>query len=1311
MKKLKIGKWFLIWGCGHLATKTIWNLVESKLGNGTKSGILKIARAEQADGLVRFDVFIREERVDNVVCKLRLLFPNARIREHRPYHLRTLPENSDMGKTTGAAKDWSDQYRFLSININSLTGNKKVNLIHWALRDRVSVLAIQEHMRSANDDGGSIRLSGYTVFSAPADPALEGVRGVALAVRMGIPCFERRISHYYVLIHVVLNGRKILVGSVYVPTIRRIQSQVLKDLAYIIRHERSKVDDVILLGDFNINRQKIQAKCDMAKLKVKLCEVDGPPETWHRVPSRRMTAIDHVLRCPDSALEASKAVVDRTWDLSDHFAIYTDVKLPGVSLKATPPVEEQVAIDKRKLKKVAEQIRNNNRFGALLDLVDDDEMSADACEEAASGFVKESHNTIKELCARKPAKSKYKGRLSVEAIGLLKKRSEQYGKLIETAVAVRDMDEPSAEVLEEHDVAHGLYLSLAEQADVILKEERSKNFQDYVKEAMDYLSNRHYREFYAWCNQLSGRKGVNKPKTAPIKDESGVLRLHPDEILEVWAQTYRKLYSDVSGNSKNADPWKVTLPIAGDKPVLPDLDLPVTWKEVHGVIRQMKGSKAPGGSNLTTEWLKVAIEGESSDQATPKNDMAKCIVKIVSSMVSQATVPKCLSLSLVVPIPKKGDPTETDNYRGISLMETLLKVACTLVNKRLTRAVEKANILRKEQAGFRQGEEGIAQVIALYEVTLRRRLAGKSTVVAFVDFRKAYDMVLHEALFRKLEHVGIRGKLLLFLRALYKESKLCVRLSCGKSAEVELQRGLRQGCPLSPLLFDLYINDIVDVLAEFGVEVPGVLHRVPCLLFADDLVILAESVSQLEEALAALGKWATTWEMEFGFKKCGVMIIHGDQQELVARKPKINGTEIPIVDQYTYLGVQVDTNFSLKAIVDARATAVQRAIGSASGFLKSRNIPAHIRLRALKSFILPVATFGGEILGMDKRNTAAIQRSMDVGISYVLTGKFNRSCGRATFYLESDIPPMYVLCSSARNRLFLKSRSLKTWIRTLAENPVVYKGGGQGGRAWIGKTEFWLKRFGPRDIAPAGQDTNALRFSRLRSFLWGVWNDSARVKNTSSMMAYSERKLEASCGYLCEVTYSDQVIRGVSHLTTMRLGAYWTGEALAKAGRIPETYLNRCPCCGEEEAETISHILVSCQSWRKERMRMMMTVKRCLRKLKLEYRWLYKDLIEEDLATLLLGGAVVDSGRTWEPFWSSGVARILGKTFSGGPAAIVEDEKKWSQKPLFFYVAIFLDTIHVPRCSSVWAHQATTESRSPSDMAAQLGHVAAISDD
>jgi len=93
----------------------------------------------------------------------------------------------------------------------------------------------------------------------------------------------------------------------------------------------------------------------------------------------------------------------------------------------------------------------------------------------------------------------------------------------------------------------------------------ANNFQDYVKEAFDHLTSRHYRELHVWCNQLSGRKSWERI----LWHQSGTsLGRSADEILEVWAQIYRKLYTDASENSRNAEHWKSVIPEDPDQPVL-----------------------------------------------------------------------------------------------------------------------------------------------------------------------------------------------------------------------------------------------------------------------------------------------------------------------------------------------------------------------------------------------------------------------------------------------------------------------------------------------------------------------------------------------------------------------------------------------------------------------------------------------------------------------------------------------------------------------------------------------------------------------
>ena len=124
----------------------------------------------------------------------------------------------------------------------------------------------------------------------------------------------------------------------------------------------------------------------------------------------------------------------------------------------------------------------------------------------------------------------------------------------------------------------------------------------------------------------------------------------------------------------------------------------------------------------------------------------------------------------------------------------------------------------------------MGQVVALQEIVQRQRGLGKPTFAAYIDFEKAYDTVPHEALFLKLEAAGVGGRALNFFRALYQSSKVKVWVGAEMTSEVQVARGVRQGCPGSPALFNIFINDILNERADLGVAVPGLLPRVQGLL-------------------------------------------------------------------------------------------------------------------------------------------------------------------------------------------------------------------------------------------------------------------------------------------------------------------------------------------------------------------------------------------------------------------------------------------------------------------------------------------------
>ncbi|OMJ09339.1 Transposon TX1 protein [Smittium culicis] len=344
------------------------------------------------------------------------------------------------------------------------------------------------------------------------------------------------------------------------------------------------------------------------------------------------------------------------------------------------------------------------------------------------------------------------------------------------------------------------------------------------------------KEYWQYIKSCTGNT-FHSVSNGPVYGSDKILITEKTKKLSIWNKHFNDLARDTTGNSRNAAKWRELL--SGDEDYFPECDDSTQWSEITKALNDTPNNKAPGVDGVLSDIWKMVMTEKS-----PTSDLAKLINIIIKKIYDSGEIPSCMITSIIVPVPKKGDMKDPDNYRGISLVPTIIKLLAKIVATKL---------IAKEQVSFRNFEECVAQATTLYEIARRRKIKNLQTWICFVDYSKAYDRVLHMALIHKLRSIGIGGKLLNVIKGMYYDPKIAVRIGDYISERSEYHCGVRQGCPASPILFDLYINDIFsDVL---GVDVPGLPNHIPGLLFADDAVVLADSAENLQTSLDTISAW------------------------------------------------------------------------------------------------------------------------------------------------------------------------------------------------------------------------------------------------------------------------------------------------------------------------------------------------------------------------------------------------------------------------------------------------------------------------
>ena len=315
----------------------------------------------------------------------------------------------------------------------------------------------------------------------------------------------------------------------------------------------------------------------------------------------------------------------------------------------------------------------------------------------------------------------------------------------------------------------------------------------------------------------------------------------------------------------------------------PVLNHQIQFEEVKEVIQSLKNGKASGIDDIVSEIIKYG---------------GKRVFNIIWILCRDCFELECIPedwmKGVIFPIYKDGDARDPGNYRGISLLSIVGKVYSSVINKRLTTWSEKNGIVLEEQGGFRPGRGCVDQIYVLTSLLKSRR--GKKTFCCFIDLSKAYDRVWRTGLWKRLWDEGIRGKLWRVLKNMYSDTQNCVLAGTARSEFFSVDIGVRQGCVLSPLLFSIYINELIREINRTGIGLGIDGKNLGILLYADDIVLMADTWQELHTLLDITTRWGSRWRATFNQRKSQV-VVFGERKHQ-EYEWKLGGKTIEQVNNY-----------------------------------------------------------------------------------------------------------------------------------------------------------------------------------------------------------------------------------------------------------------------------------------------------------------------------------------------------------------------------------------------------------------------------
>ena len=863
---------------------------------------------------------------------------------------------------------------FIQWNLRGFLANRR-DLEILSNQFNPSILALQETLLLP---GKQFSLNNYIPISRPANIGFSK-RGVLLFIKSSVPCQEivLQTDLEAVAARVSLD-KSITICSLYLSPSSVVSKVQLENLISQLPRP------VLLLGD--MNGHSTQWGSDSANIQGKvledfisdhdLCILNSGSPTFC-APSGSLTHVDLSLSDPSLFL-------DFEWNVhtdlcgSDHFPIL--IKFNRCTIEENRKLWKFVSADWKLFKQL---LLDNFTFN-ILD-------SDDPIHEFSKVLLE---------CARKsiPISRTQSNRVKTpwfdEECKMLKrernKALRQFTKAPSTENKIK-------------------YQALRAKCRFVFKNKKKDSWKKFCSK-LSFKTN--IGKVWKIVNKIKGKNSDGSVKCLKVND---IIISDKKEIANVLADTFHKnssadhYCSEFQSIKNKAELNSIQFPEINTQ----DYNLPFRLDELKEAIRKSNNS-SPGSDEVHYELIRHLPE-----------ETLSTLLSIFNFIWSSGYFPPSWREAVVIPVPKPGkDHSNSNNYRPIALTSCLCKTMERMVYVRLLWHLENIGALSPFQCGFRRNHSTSDHLVRFESFIRNAFINGNHVVSVLFDLEKAYDTTWKHGILQDLLSLGFTGYLPLFIENFLSNRSFCVRLNSTFSDSFEQEMGVPQGSILSPLLFNLKVNNIIT----------SVKKDIEAALFVDDFSLSASGKTlagverQLQLCINAVQKWVTSNGFKFSVIKSECIHFHRKRSQVLDPYLTLNGQRMKVSKEVKFLGVIFDTKLSFLPHLKYLKKSCQAGLNVLKVISHTDwGADKHTLLRLYRALVRPKLDYGCIVYGSARKSYLKMLDPIHHQGLRIALGAF-RTSPVESLYAEAREPPLDIRRLQLSMRYYLK-------LKSLPENP------------------------------------------------------------------------------------------------------------------------------------------------------------------------------------------------------------------------------------------------------------------------------------